>query len=367
MKMDLDVNAPWNEGTRPPLADWLASSQSAEDRERLAVCGNIVVPLQAKVAMANLKEIQHAVLTDNFWFKRLCFSRPRRAKPKRDTLASKFFWGCFLKINDYFSELFFWALIPEVCNRHASCFQFKESQELRFCVVFLQSSNLRTNWACRTAGLALDYQCGGLCWFGFEDLVLLFLAAFSALALSWGWTQILRGIFDYNPWGQNLIFQVVCKHHASHNLRLRDLQLFVMGFGLAARCGPAEGCPLRRVNYRSIKCSLARFCFEVWFVVLQYWLNCKSNYQPASAKASVKIAFTWQCNRDAASCKSCFQENVFSSLQFGWCGWSFACASADAQRVESNPLMLRSSFVNLSRLIQGRFRLSRWRAKNLSF
>lgn len=58
LKTEIDLTAPWNAGSRPPIEDWLAHSQSPEDRQRLTCMGNIVVPLQAKHALSLLSEIQ---------------------------------------------------------------------------------------------------------------------------------------------------------------------------------------------------------------------------------------------------------------------------------------------------------------------
>ena len=47
LKVEIDIDAPWNEGARLEVEDWLTSFQSNEDRQRLFCMGNIVVPLQA--------------------------------------------------------------------------------------------------------------------------------------------------------------------------------------------------------------------------------------------------------------------------------------------------------------------------------
>ena len=58
LKMDIDMDAPWNDGSRVPLEDWLAPTQSPEDNERLKCMGNIVVPVQAKKAMSIISGIR---------------------------------------------------------------------------------------------------------------------------------------------------------------------------------------------------------------------------------------------------------------------------------------------------------------------
>ena len=58
LKLEIDVTAPWNEGAKPPLQDWLARSQSEQDRNRLSCLGNIVVPLQARRAVSIISQIR---------------------------------------------------------------------------------------------------------------------------------------------------------------------------------------------------------------------------------------------------------------------------------------------------------------------
>ena len=58
LKVEIDIDAPWNEGARLEVEDWLTSFQSNEDRQRLFCMGNIVVPLQAKVGLGVIADIQ---------------------------------------------------------------------------------------------------------------------------------------------------------------------------------------------------------------------------------------------------------------------------------------------------------------------
>ena len=58
MKVEIDIDAPWNEGARLEVEDWLTSFQSNEDRQRLFCMGNIVVPLQAKGRLGGIADIQ---------------------------------------------------------------------------------------------------------------------------------------------------------------------------------------------------------------------------------------------------------------------------------------------------------------------
>eukprot|EP00435_Cladocopium_sp_Y103_P023203 s1526_g5.t1 len=56
--VEVDIDAPWNEGARLEVDDWLTSSQSNEDPQRLFCMGNIVVPLQAKIGLSVIADIQ---------------------------------------------------------------------------------------------------------------------------------------------------------------------------------------------------------------------------------------------------------------------------------------------------------------------
>ena len=58
LKVEIDIDAPWNEGARLEVEDWLTSSQSNEDRQRLFCMGNIVVPLRAKIGLGVIADIQ---------------------------------------------------------------------------------------------------------------------------------------------------------------------------------------------------------------------------------------------------------------------------------------------------------------------
>ncbi|CAK9059267.1 unnamed protein product [Durusdinium trenchii] len=62
LKTEIDLALPWNEGTRPAVEDWLAAEQSKTDRQRLVCLGNIVVPLQAKMAIGIISGIQSKIL-----------------------------------------------------------------------------------------------------------------------------------------------------------------------------------------------------------------------------------------------------------------------------------------------------------------
>ena len=55
---------PWNEGSRIPVEDWLAPHQSEQDRLRLACMGNIVVPVQAKMAVSLIAKVRSAAGAD---------------------------------------------------------------------------------------------------------------------------------------------------------------------------------------------------------------------------------------------------------------------------------------------------------------
>ena len=58
LKVEIDIDAPWTEGARLEVEDWLTSFQSNEDRQRLFCMGNIVVPLQAKAGLGVIADIQ---------------------------------------------------------------------------------------------------------------------------------------------------------------------------------------------------------------------------------------------------------------------------------------------------------------------
>ena len=48
----------WMNGSRTPMVhEWLSSTQTSDDRERLHICGNIVIPAMANFAMHILHEM----------------------------------------------------------------------------------------------------------------------------------------------------------------------------------------------------------------------------------------------------------------------------------------------------------------------
>lgn len=98
LKTEIDLTAPWNEGSRPPIEDWLAHSQSPEDRERLTCMGNIVVPLQAKHALSLLSEIQAEIQAWNrppiCWQWLLCWVEKARAWSIQQGTQVSLWWLC---------------------------------------------------------------------------------------------------------------------------------------------------------------------------------------------------------------------------------------------------------------------------------
>ena len=60
--MEHEARRPWNAKAKPQLHQWLVKNQSAEDKQRLKVIGNIVMP---KVGQLGLHLLEHELRSEN--------------------------------------------------------------------------------------------------------------------------------------------------------------------------------------------------------------------------------------------------------------------------------------------------------------